>query len=408
MDKLNLSERKKLIKLTSKKYRKADKRLKSKILDTFIGQTGYGRKYAIHVLANEGSTRFVGRRVRAAVSAKGAKKRAYPKIYDRKVLDALIPAWEAFNCQCGKLFAPFLHANIACIAADPRFKIDGETAAKLAGISPATIDRLLRKHKAKLRIKGTGGTKPAPNSLKTLIPTLSHFECVEEGAGLWQVDLVQHDGGNPCGEFCFTLTVTEVRSGWTVHYALKNKAFAWVHQALDKAYSLLPIPVKVFHSDNGSEFINHALKTWCDQSGIRLTRSRNDRKNDNCFVEQKNGNSVRKIIGYARYTDDKGVSALQAVYDHYDNLLNYFYPCQKLVSKERVGKKVVKKYDAPQTPLKRILADDEYPEKFKGYLLTVKNSFDLMSETWLMQQAIDALLSTAEPVPVYVSPRINK
>jgi len=205
-----------------------------------------------------------------------------------------------------------------------------------------------------------------------------------------------------------TLTVTEVRSGWTVHYALKNKAFTWVHQALNKAYSLLPIPVKIFHSDNGSEFINHALKTWCDQTGIRLTRSRNDRKNDNCFVEQKNGNSVRKIVGYARYTDDKGVAALQAVYDHYDNLLNYFYPCQKLVSKNRVGKKIVKKYDAPKTPLQRILQDDDYPEKFKHYLLTIKNGIKLMDETWLMQQAIESLLNTAEPVPVYISTSIAK
>jgi transposase InsO family protein len=112
---------------------------------------------------------------------------------------------------------------------------------------------------------------------------MSHFECKEQEAGLWQIDLVQHDGGCPEGEFCYTLTITELATCWTVHYALKNKAFAWVFQALNDARSLLPLPVRILHSDNGSEFINHTLKRWCQQNGTELTRSRSDKKNDNCL-----------------------------------------------------------------------------------------------------------------------------
>jgi len=248
---LNLKERQKLTLVTARKYRTARKREKSKILDTFIEQTNYGRKYAIFILNNEGKIKHVGKRLKVKVTHKSSKKCVYPCYYDRAVKDALVPIWDAFNHQCGKLFAPFLHANISCIAKDPKFCFSDEVVFKLRKISAATIDRLLRDNKAALKIMGTNGTKPAAKHLKALIPTLSHYECIEQGSGLWQIDLVQHDGGNPSGEFCYTLTVTEVKSAWTVHYALKNKAFLWVHQALDTACSMLPLPVRILHSDNG-------------------------------------------------------------------------------------------------------------------------------------------------------------
>jgi transposase InsO family protein len=138
------------------------------------------------------------------------------------------------------------------------------------------------------------------------------------------------------------LTITEVKNAWTAHYALKNKAHSWVYQGLNDACSQLPLPVRILHSDNGSEFINHALTAWCGQRGIALTRSRSGRKNDNCFVEQRNGATVRKQIGCLRYCGDRGVAALQDVYSHYDRLFNFFYPGRKLLSKERSGAKIKK------------------------------------------------------------------
>jgi len=348
---LTLKERQKLTKVTSKKYRVAKKKDKTKILDTFIGQTGYGRKYAIHILANEGKARTVGKRLKAETAHKSRQKRVYPAVYGKDVLEALEPIWEAFNYQCGKLLAPFLHANIDGIVSGPKFKCEETVTDKLRKISAATIDRLLKKAKARMKIKGTGGTRAAKGHIKSLIPVMSHFECREQGPGLWQIDLVQHDGGNASGEFCYTLTITEVSTPWTVHYALKNKAFKWVYEALDHAVSVLPLPVRILHPDNGGEFINNALLAWCKGKGIALARSRGSKKNDNCFVEQKNWASVRKIVGYARFSGDKGVKALQDIYDHYDKLLNFFYPCQKLLSKERTGSRVRKTYDRPSPPL---------------------------------------------------------
>ena len=402
---LTLKERQKLSRITAKKYQKASKREKTLILDTFLSQTGYGRKYAIHVLANEGRIKSVQKRVRLKASAARSSKRVYPRVYDTAVLNALIPLWEAFNYQCGKLFAPFLHANITSITAKPQFTMPDEICKKLSKISAATIDRLLRKEKLKSRIKGTSGTKQTKSHIKSLIPVMSHFECKEQGSGLWQIDLVQHDGGNPSGEFCFTLTITEIKHCWTVHYPLKNKAFTWVYQALNHAMTVLPIPVHILHADNGSEFINHALMLWCDTIGIELARSRTTKKNDHCYVEQKNYASVRKIVGYGRFCDDNGVAALAEVYAHYDTLLNYFYPCQKLLAKERNGSKVKKTYDKPQTPFDRATLDSGLPQALKDKLLANKAAVDLMAEMTAMQKAIDMLPLLADPVPEVITKR---
>lgn len=402
---LNLKDRKKLTQVTAKNYQKAKKSVKSKILDTFISQTGYERKYAIHLLANEGSVKFIGKNLKAKASQKSRKKRVYARIYDDAVRDALLPIWLAFNCLCGKILAPFLHANVDRIASSPHFALPTAVREKLSRISAATIDRLLRTAKRKMRIKGTGGTRPAAGHIKNLIPLMSHFECKEHGAGLWHIDLVQHDGGCPEGEFCYTLTVTELATCGTAHYALKNKAFTWVFQALNTARSLLPLPVRILHSDNGSECINHALTRWCQQQSIELTRSRSDKKNDNCWVEQKNYASVRKIVGYGRYSGEKGVAALDAVYGAYDDLLNYFYPCQKRRAKERAGSKVKKTYDQPATPFDRAVSSPGLPHKIKDTLYARKAAINLMETMEHMQRSIDKLPGLADPVPEIISKR---
>jgi hypothetical protein len=394
-----LKERTKLTRITARKYRLSCKKEKSKILDTFIAQTGYGRKYAIHILANEGRVKFLKKNLKVTITHKTKPKRIYPVIYDADVLSALTPIWEAFNYQCGKLLAPFIHANIDRIARDTHFSCSAEVRAKLRTISAATIDRLLKKTKEKMRVKGTAGTKPAKGHIKSLIPVMSHFECKDYGPGVWQIDLVQHDGGNPSGEFCSTLTITEVATPWTVHFALRNKAFKWVHEALNTAFNTLPLPVLVLHPDNGSEFINHALVAWCAQKRITLKRSRGNTKNDNCFVEQKNWASVRKITGYMRLFCEKGVYSLQRFSTHYDKLLNYFYPCQKLLSKERIGSKVKKKYDKPAPPFDRALKSSGFSGETKKYLRAEKKRINLMAEMRRMQTALDRLPSFAEPVP---------
>ena len=142
---------------------------------------------------------------------------------------------------------------------------------------------------------------------------------------------------------------------------------------------------------------------WCKQKEITLTRSRGGKKNDNCFVEQRNGATVRKSIGYLRYSGDRGIEALQAVYRHYDNLFNFFYAGRKLISRERIGGKVKKIYDKPKTPFERAMTSANTPEKIKKNLISLKKRLNLMTEMKKMQQALDKLPSFAEPVPEFIS-----
>jgi transposase InsO family protein len=405
---LNLKERQKLTRLTAKKYQMASKRQKSTILDTFISQTAYQRKYAIHILANEGKLKSLRGKSRLKAAHGSKQKRVYTRVSDDAVRDALILIWDAFSFLCGKLLAPFIRANLSHLRSVPKFAFSPEVHAKLLTVSPATIDRLLKKAKEKHRLKGTSGTRPAARHIKALIPVMTHFECKTQHSGLWQIDLVQHDGGNPSGEFCFTLTITDVKTSWTVHYPLRNKAFRWLFQALNDACSVLPLPIRILHSDNGSEFINHALAAWCTQQGIQLTRSRSNKKNDNCFVEQKNGNTVRKIVGYARFSADKGLAALQAVYTSYDKLLNFFYPCQKLLSKKRIGAKVKKTYDQARTPFERALQEGALSASVKENLSALKARTNLIAEREALQSALDKLPALADPVPEFIIKRTLK
>jgi hypothetical protein len=209
---------------------------------------------------------------------------------------------------------------------------------------------------------------------------------------------VQHDGGNPSGEFCYTLTVTDVATGWTVHYALKNKAHQWVKASLEHLRLTSPFPFYAIHSDSGSEFLNSALYNWSVENNIHFSKGRVGKKNDNCYVEQKNRATVRDIVGYCRYSGDKGTAALQTVYNAYDMLLNLYYPCMKLVSKERVGSKYKKRYDAAKPPYQRLIEREDVSQEKKVALIELKTTANLMDLKILMDSAIEILAKTVEAV----------
>ena len=397
-----MAERKKVVRKTAKRYQKAGKREKKIILDELTELTGYSRKYAISMLANDGKIkicRINGERVKLVASVTTRKKRVYKAKYGDDVRRALTAVWAGFSHRCAVLLAPFLRDNIDVISLSPHYPMTGEVREKLKTISPRTIDRLLAKTKKAYRIKGTCGTKTTTR-LQHLIPTRTSFECSQMPPGYFQVDLVFHDGGNASGEFCYTLTVTDVCLCWAMPFALQNKASIWVEKALDKAVQLSPFPFKGIHSDNGSEFLNANIYRWCKKNTVEFTRSRLARKNDNCFVEQKNNDAVRKTVGHARYTGPNGAAALQAVYDSYYKLSCLYYPCQKLASKERVGSKVTKRYDIPRTPLERLLERKDIDDTVKVALIHLKETVPLVEEKERMDRAVAHLLQIADTVPV--------
>ena len=219
------------------------------------------------------------------------------------------------------------------------------------------------------RVKGKSLTKPI-QSLKSRIPILTYYSSEErETPGFWQIDTGHHCGQVTIGQYLHTLTATDVASGWLELRPMLNNAQKWTFQALSNIHASTILPVLEFHSDNGSEFINNFTEAWCKNNGIPFTRSRSNKKNDNCFVEQKNGAIVREYIGYDRLQGSEEQALLAAVYQPLVPLLNFFMPSQKLKSKTRIGSREIKVYDEQKSPFQRLMESAKTAQKIKDLLL---------------------------------------
>jgi hypothetical protein len=278
-------------------------------------------------------------------------------IYDGAVIDALRFCWAVQGTPCGRLLAAALPDLVPRLRRFKELEIDDGTATLLLKVAPATIDRRLKADRAKLDPRGRSHTKPG-TLLKDSIPMRTWAEWDEAVPGFVEIDLVGHEGGNSKGEFCFTLDITDIATGWTETVSVRNKAQKWVFAAIREATAKFPFPILGIDSDNGSEFINWGLFRWCEQENLTFTRSRSGNKNDGAHVEQKNWHVVRQTVGYHRYDTPGELDLLNRIWNLQRLLTNHFAPQQKLVSKARNGAKTTKKYDLPATPYQRIVADD--------------------------------------------------
>jgi len=407
---LTMQEKKALTREVSRRYQKAGKKEKTAILDELVKNTGYNRKYALHILANWGKTttvRLSGKTVRLEASHKKRRKGGGRKpIYTEEFTAVLRAIWIFFWYRCGKILAPFIRNQIEYL--EPAFHITPEVKELLLKISPATIDRLLKKDRKKLSPKGKSLTKPG-KLLKKQIPVRVYYADADKKPGFFEADTVHHCGDSDSGEFCLTLTATCVYSGWVELRPLLNKAHKWVLQALADVKSSLPFPFLGLDSDNGSEFINSALLKWCSDEQVQFTRSRPYHKNDNCYVEQKNNSCVRHFTGYDRLCSDEELNALAAIYRPLCPLLNFFIPTQKLISKKRLGSKIIKVYHKENlSPYQRLMACADLPDKVKarlGELYKTYNPVLLQTEVNKAVLALDSLkrskeLERRKPLPV--------
>ncbi len=273
-------------------------------------------------------------------------------------------------------------------------------------MSAATIDRRLAPARARVQLRGRSGTKPG-SLLKSQIPVRMWADWDDAVPGFVEVDLVGHEGGNSRGEFCQTLTVTDIATGWTETQAVRNKAARRVRAALDDIAAALPFRLLGVDSDNGQEFINHQLLDYCAANKITFTRSRPGRKNDNAHVEQKNWSIVRQTVGYARYDTDAEVELLNRLYQPLRLMTNFFTPQQKLVSKTRVGAKVHKRHDTAKTPFQRLCARDDVDQTIKDNLARwyhQLNPAQLRRDIAALQEQLFAYSTTkSHPTPA-VSP----
>jgi len=390
-----MKEKQALANVTGPRYRKADKSGKSRILDEFCQHTGYHRKYAIALLHHAGKTqlRRIGTQTMNVKISAGTlkKKRVYKRFYDEPVEKAVLAIWDFFHSVCGTRLILMIRDNLDALATHPRFRrsISSEVKVKLATISRSTVERMLRRERRR-NTKGTCSTTPG-TLLKQQIPVRTFWRWDDKQPGFCEIDTVSHDGGYAAGEYLFTLSATDVCVCWSEFRALKNKARTWTETALEDIRTSFPVPLKGIDSDNGAEFINWHLKHWCEQHRLTFTRGRQYHKNDNAFVEQKNGDVVRKIIGYGRFQGDDARDALARVYAVLNPLNNFFYPNLKCIDKKQVGQKTIRIYEkAPKTPFQRVMEREDIPNKAR--LAEQKASLNIVE----LQEALDRALDTLQ------------
>jgi len=382
---LTMGERKAVTREVRERYRRARKKVKGRILDEFCTLTGYNRCYGARVLRDRAGGRS------AAGAKRGVGRRSK---YGAEVLGPLKKVWAVADGMCGKRLTVIMPEMIRKLERFGEISLGREVRGLLMEMSGSTVDRLLAGERKKMQLKRRSGTKPG-SLLKSQIPVRTFSEWNEGAPGFFEVDLVAHDGGDARGEYAQTLDMVDVCSGWTETRAVKNKAQVWVFEALKEVREALPFPLLGLDCDNGAEFINAQLLRYCQENHFTFTRSRPYRKNDSCHVEQKNWSVVRRTVGYHRYDTGEQLDTLNRLYAIVRLYTNFFQPSMKLVEKTRIGSKLTKRYDKPQTPYQRLLESEQLPAQVKYHLSELYealNPAQLQRDISSLQERLHALV----------------
>ena len=369
--------REELVHAVAERYQTSSKADKTLILDEFVRLTGYHRKHAVRVL---------GGRVPAKKPSTGSR----PRLYDEAVRQALVVLWEASDRICGKRLRALLPLLIDALERHGHLQLEAVVREKLLRVSASTIDRLL----APARSTGARKRRNNPPVVRSQIPVRTFADWGKPLPGFMEVDLVAHCGGVASGRYNHTLVLTDIFSGWTECMALAVRDSCLVVDGLERIRVAMPFALRGIDTDNGGEFVNEFLLRFSRAHGIELTRSRPYKKNDQAWVEQKNGTIVRRMIGYGRLEGIAAAESLARLYDSSRLFVNFFQPSFKLIKKERVGARVRKQYETPQTPCSRLLASPDVTEASKERLRAVLASLDplrLLDEIRTMQGHIAGL-----------------
>lgn len=375
-----LKSRRDYLEAVRARYRKGSKKAKALILNEFCATCGYHRKYAIRLLGKK-------------TPKKPSSRRPGPRpVYQTEAL--LLPLkrlWFATDQMCSKklrvaigLWLPFYEGEYGAL--------DDAVKEKLCRISPSTIDRLLRPLRAQYKRRGICGTKPG-TLLKNQIPIKTHSWDVTK-PGFFEADTVAHCGNSLSGDFVWSLTFTDIATGWTENRAVWNKGSHGILAQIKDFEETLPFPVLGFDCDNGSEFLNYNLLTYFtgrQKTSVHFTRSRPYMKNDNAHVEQKNWSHVRQLLGYERFDRPQLVDLLNDLYkNEYRLYNNFFCPTLKLKEKQRINSKYHKRYETPQTPYQRLTESEHLTPEAKE---TLANTCKTLNP-FTLKKIIEAKLKT--------------
>ena len=371
---LRTQARRVLLQQVAPAYHQASGSHKQQILEEFVTATGYVRKYAQWLL-NHSEEVF-------------APPTALRRRYGPEVEEALVLAWKTLNRICTKRLIPFLPSIVATLEEHGHLELNEEHRRLLLSMSAATADRLLQAHRY-AHPHGLSTTKTGP-LLKQQIPIRTFAQWDEAKPGFLEVDLVAHCGGRLQGSCLYTITLTDVSTGWTECLPLLNRGREAVLAALQRARALFPFPILGLDTDNGGEFINEEVAAYCVREQITFTRGRPYEKRDQCFVEQKNGVVVRQVVGHGRLMGEHAYRQLDELYRALHWYVNRFQPSMKLVSTQVEGRKIRRIYDAAKTPLQRVLLSGALSPAQQQELRTIGKAFDplrLFQQVEQLQQA---------------------
>jgi hypothetical protein len=338
---------------------KAGKKEKGKILDEFCENTGYARNYATQIFQAGYDYNRVAREGR----------KARKQVYGSDVMTVVIKVWETLNYPCGIRLKPSLLTTLEPMIRFKEIEVSEVITRQLEKISARTIDRRLGKERTIRKLDRRRGTTKRGAMLKSSVPIrITDWDTSQ--IGFMEMDTVAHNGGNPSGEFIYTLDMVDICFGWSEQCAVMGKGEIGVVQAVNNIRTGLPFDLIGMDSDSGGEFVNWHMVRYCQKEKLCFTRSRPDHKNDNAYVEQKNYTHIRRWLGYGRYDT---LQQLTAINDLYRNELrlynNFFLPVMKIKSKEKINNSVCRKeYDQAKTPHHRLMDSDQISDEQKRKL----------------------------------------
>jgi hypothetical protein len=340
-------------------YWKADKKRRGEILDAVCEVSGLSRKRAIKRFA----------KLQRTPSFEEAR-RGRPVVYTPDVVAALKEVWEIGSEACGENMHPMIGEYVDIRLGEKgteRWQHSDEATGKLRRMSLGSVKRYVGKFVRTRRNFG-GASTTQKSSVVSMVPIrMDGWDKVE--TGVTQVDTVAHCGAANAGDFAFTVNGTDVAVLWGSRRAQWNKGQEVTKISLARMREDSPFPWTEAHPDTGSEFINRQVIAYARESGLRMTRSRPYHKNDNCFVEERNGHIVRAYVGYERFDVHAAVNALNDLYDVLTPYLNHFIASRRIVSKERIGAKwKVTREKVAKTPYQRVLERNDVSAKVKNTL----------------------------------------
>jgi hypothetical protein len=344
------------------RYRSAGRADKGRILDELCAVTGWHRKHAVRALATK-----------VLISPEAQRRRR--STYGSTIKDALVALWEASDRICGKRLKVMVPTLLPSLEKHGRLKLNQADRELVLGVSAATIDRLL----VETKIAAAGGKRRRVgfySAVRREVPIRTFNDWHDPPPGFCEVDMVAHGGTSVAGSFIQTLTMVDVATGWTECMPLVTREGGFVVQAIERAQSLFPWLIRGADFDNDSAFMNDIVVPWCRAQKIEVTRSRAYKKNDQAFVEQKNGAVVRRLVGYGRFDGVEMTRVLERLYAASRLHTNFFQPSFKLKDKRREGAKVIKRYHVPATPYERALAHPRLSKLVKRRLRELYRTLD--------------------------------